>query len=417
MADQPADETPEKAGLDDIVPGLIWGFVKAVCVGLCCLAFLAMFPPILVLMFLPIFREITIVGFFVVLLVLIRTQVWQWMGALSVVALLLTGIAIQKTSKHLAASALATGRDIANPFGKIPVLFMMDGPWAVKYGGEILARGQATKVALLKRHPIRTSTGALAGYQWDRRDYELVDSGSCDVKYHPNYHFASTKQDYANNTLNSFGRFKVCVAETRQWPRKWDYRDLLERGVLFRTEDDDELFPDQRFNNPKIGEYDGSIALEIDQDRNQTEFAKWEFARSLTPDRNYGTRLSLYEFFKAVTGMDEETSGMLVQRTPKEACAYLALIVPNTKVRPDGAYIYLDRMSTEPYEALNVYKKTYTGRRLVENLIDIGTIQACERMRDAICSQRFVNTEKAKKRCNELFDGNLANWRKLTGQE
>ncbi len=345
-----------------------------------------------------------------------RKNIPMWFGTALFALIVAIALQIQHSNKHKAGLSLALDRSIVNPVGKIPLLFMADGPWAAKGAGEILANGQASRVALLQRQDVRTPQGgALVEHKWVRTDYELVEARKCELSFDANRGFASGNLDYANTTLASFGVFDRCIARTKVTVAQ-NYKYLLEPGILFRKVLDDRVFPEKVFSNPKIGAFDGYAAYVVKHHSVGREIARWEYARTYNPSKTYGTPLSRHSFMEALTRLDNESSGMLIRRTPRAACEYITATVLKVPVRPDGASQYLYMMTTTSSMELNVNGKPYLARRFLQDLIDGPTIASCEKTQRAVCSQRFIDSDIALQKCNELFDVRLAYWRKLVSQ-
>ncbi|MEM7636431.1 MAG: hypothetical protein AAF299_17830 [Pseudomonadota bacterium] len=392
--------------VNSFLPQYAIGVVKALITLGIGLAALSMFPPIIVLMLLPFFRELLFLGTFVLLAALVRFNVIQWLGAITPFVVILAGVGVEKYIKHKAALAISSDHKIERTIGKIDVLAVSR---ASSMGYVVmphaLAYGLADSVLILTRYEGVARAGNLppSGRHWESRKYELVDSEKCTFTYKNRSDYEPVR--YGNDRLNSQGIFDKCIALTETKTAR-DVWSLFSDGILIRREKDDKKFPGKVFNDPDAGMFLGLVAQQVVGGRSTKELARWEYVQSYNPPREYGRNPDPKKFLEALTGLTADTARALSKRTTEDACLYQLELLNTISIYPDGSVGYIRKSSNERWYKYVSYKKPRTDRIKVDDK----TLAACSRLRDAVCSQSQVPDDEAKQRCLGLYNKLFSNW-------
>lgn len=377
------------------------GVVKALITVSIGVIVLSIFPPMLVFIFLTGFVEFAFLGALLTLAVLVRFNAIQWLGAATPFVMIFAIVAVDKNIKHNAAALLSLDHKIERTIGKIDVLAVSSAS-STGYGlmAHALSSGLADSALILTRYKGIARAGNLppSGHHWKSRKYELVDVEKCTFTYESHDNYEPVR--YGNNRLNSHGVFDRCIALTETKAAR-DVWSLVGDAILIRREQDDDEFPNNLFNDPEAGLFQGLAAHQVLGGQQKKELARLEYVESEPED--HGHRTDPKTFLEALTGLTSETSGIFTKRTAREACLYQLELLKTISIYPDGSVGYVQKSANKRWH--KSFKPT-TDRVKVDN----ETLEACGRLRDAVCLQGYIPEGEAKNRCLGIYDTLFERW-------
>lgn len=390
-----------KNNLSQYVIGVVKG-LTAIAISLAVLWFS---DPAVILIFLPLVQIVALFGIITLLIVLVRSNGIQWLGAITPFALILSYIAVEKVIAHNAARSLALDHTIERKIGKIDVLAVSTAPPMRNIVPHALSSGLANSVLVLTNNGATPrSNNGLSQESWKSQKFSLIDASSCPFSYKERNENPALR--YENFQLNSLGIFDKCIAliETKTADNAWS---LIGDAILIRTVNDDKKFPDAIFQNPDRGiRAWGLVAQQIRAGQPPEELARWEYAISNFPKREYGTRPDPEKFLEALTGLTAETSGMFIRRPVREACLYQLKLIATLPIYPGGSVAHIRKNAGKKWYKFRSDKRSKPDHNKVYEQV----LEACTRLRNAICSQRQVQESGAGQACLDMYKKTFDVW-------